>query len=172
MKYEPQATIIAYAKVHLPKPDAEIDLKLANVLWRRVSPVQIELVPGSYDDTVFNGPNEGDPQYLSEKDDILDAAWEDFKDMYIFLDEKVLDASVDFGPTSVYARVPGEWTQLVIDRDHDGVPPTGAYLEIRSHRIQHVTPGTAEVAAVSDTADFAVIEEILNIEHANPGQSR
>jgi len=169
-KHEPVTKSKENVKNRTGRPDAEIDKKMNGMRWKKLSGNAIDFITGSFDETMFNGENEFDPPLTTERNQVLRDLWIEFHQDMVHLDNNTNKAIKDFekGPqatraTAVYMRVYSEWIDLMINHEHNGVPPATTLTFLGLHVIldEHNAP------AVSDTKDFTNFELIADIEKGN-----
>lgn len=164
-KHEPIERSRDAVKVRLSsKPIIKVNIKMIGMRWKRVAANGVEFFPGSFDETIFNSDIEGDPPFTTEKKDILSDLSGTFKNDWQFVDQKILDAKTNFLPVvAVYARLPSAWIDLIINHTYNGIPDE--IILIRGLIVRKMINET-DLSCVSDTKNFAVYEEIKNIENS------
>lgn len=166
-KYEPDKVTITSVKTRIPSLDPTvIDKKMQGMLWKKID-TKSEFIPGSFDETVFNGPNEFDPPYTTEKNQILSDMFISFDTTYKFMVGKIANTITEFAKNNVpaiakYVRLSGEWIDLIISYEQAGVPPDKPLL----HQALNVRliGSNSDLPAVSDTKDFKIYEEVEDVE--------
>lgn len=167
-KYEPIKESETIVKTRIPAlSDAEIEKKMKGMLWKK-SGATSEFIPGSFDETIFNGPNEFDPPLDKEKIEVLNDMYTEFDTTYKFLITTVDTAITNFTKnnnlkTAAYVRLHPEWIDLLISYEKLGLPPFSPLLfqglDVR------IVKGT-DICAVSDTKDFKLHEDMASVEKA------
>ena len=165
VQYDPIKTSKDTIKNRIPsKSNAEIDQKMKGMLWIRNTDTTAEFVPGSFDETIFNGPNEFDPPHTAKKAQILIDLFTEFNTTYKFMVSKITAAIIKFEkkyPPAKFVRLSSEWVDLIISYENYGVSPEKPLL----HQTLNVRlmSNSSENPAVSDTKDFKNYVDIEDV---------